>query len=158
MNNPCRAHYKYRQRNLPGMNCCWYYLYDIINHVVHNYYFTGNSNSKLLSSTWNHYACFPGSSMFSPFYTHQFSGFFEESGSSGTQCVTRWKLYVQSHFNQLFGTDGHHVQLRQTLLALIQNNYKTYEPYWIEHTSCGVVKFDEHVSSLAKAGSWGTLC
>ena len=58
--------------------------------------------------------------------------------------------------HQLFGTDEFHHQLRQMLLAVIQSNHTIYEPYWIEHTTSGIVEFDEHVKSLAKAGSWGT--
>ena len=58
--------------------------------------------------------------------------------------------------HQLFGTVEHHLELRQTLLSVIQNNYTTYEPYWIEYTPHGVVKFEDHVRSLTNPGSWGT--
>ena len=58
--------------------------------------------------------------------------------------------------HQLFGTVEHHLELRQTLLSVIQNNYATYEPYWIEHTPHGIVKFKDHMKSLANPGSWGT--
>ena len=58
--------------------------------------------------------------------------------------------------HQLFGTDKFRGQLRQMLLAVIQSNHTIYEPYFFEHTPNGIVEFDEHVNSLAKAGSWGT--
>ena len=58
--------------------------------------------------------------------------------------------------HQLFDTVEHHLELRQTLLSVIQNNYATYEPYWIEHTPHRIVKFKDHMKSLANPGSWGT--
>lgn len=58
--------------------------------------------------------------------------------------------------HQLCGSDKHHTQLRHTLLEQIQNNYITYQPYWIEDMPCGKMMFDEHLESLAKDGSWGT--
>lgn len=59
--------------------------------------------------------------------------------------------------HQLYGSDEYHIQLRHALLEQIQNNYKTYQPYWIEADQLGgKVLFDEHLESLAKTGSWGT--
>ena len=58
--------------------------------------------------------------------------------------------------HQLYGNDKHHIQVRSMLLEVIQHNYITYQPYWIEDMPWGKMTFDEHVQKIACAGSWGT--
>ena len=58
--------------------------------------------------------------------------------------------------HQIFGSDTHHVQVRQVLLHVIQSNRTTYQPYWIEDMPWGKVTFNEHLQKLANLGSWGT--
>ena len=58
--------------------------------------------------------------------------------------------------HQLYGSNEHHIYLRSMLLEVIQHNYITYQPYWIEDMPWGKVTFAEHVQELACAGSWGT--
>ena len=58
--------------------------------------------------------------------------------------------------HQLYGSDNHHVQVRQMLLEVIQCNYTIYQPYWIEDMPWGKVTFNAHLQRLAHVGSWGT--
>lgn len=85
-----------------------------------------------------------------------FADFLRNQGRCAYNVLPDGNCLFRALSHQLFGSDEHHLQLRQGLLAVIQANYTVYEPYWIEHTPCGIVKFDEHVKSLANAGSWGT--
>ena len=85
-----------------------------------------------------------------------FKDFLRSQGRRTYNVLPNGNCMFRALSHQLFGTDEFHGQLRQMLLAVIQSNHTIYEPYWIEHTPSGIVEFDEHVKSLAKAGSWGT--
>ena len=50
--------------------------------------------------------------------------------------------------HQLYGSDNHHIQVRQMLLEVIQCNRTIYQPYWIGDMPWGKVTFNEHLRLL----------
>jgi hypothetical protein len=82
--------------------------------------------------------------------------FLRSQGRSACNMLPDGNCMFTALSHQLFGSVEYHLELRQTLLSVIQNNYITYEGYWIDHTPHGTVKYEDHVKSLANPGSWGT--